>query len=114
MAIEDFEYVEEEEVDEIDYYEIVSLKEIIKLNPSFIAFSNEEIYNYLFNFLKSKTKAENFLKLFTDVIEKQKNKININNFIVVADAKRDDFSELDIDEFILKIKNSNKEQIQIA
>jgi len=113
MAIEDFEYVEEE-LEDIDYYEIISLKEIIKLNPTFIAFSNEEIYNYLFNFFKSKTKADFFLNLFLNVIEKQKNKINVNNFVIVADAKRDNFNELDIDDFILKIKNSNKEQIQIA
>jgi hypothetical protein len=65
----------EEELDEIEYYEIVSLDEIIKLNPNFIAFSNEEIYNYLFNFLKSKSKADNFLDLFTTIIEQKKNKM---------------------------------------
>jgi len=103
-----------EELDEIDYYEIVSLDEIIKLNPTFVAFSNEEIYNFLFNFLKSKTKAEGFLMLFTDIINRQKTNINVNNLIVVADAHRDKLNEIDIDDFILKVKNSNKEQIQIA
>jgi hypothetical protein len=45
--LEEFKY-EDEELDEIDYYEIVSYDEIIKFNPTFVAFSNEEIYNYLF------------------------------------------------------------------
>ena len=111
---EGFIYEPNEELDDIDYYEIVSLDEIIKLNPSFVAFSNEEIYNYLFNFLKSKSKANGFLNLFNDIIEKQKTPFNINNFIIIADAKRDDFSQLDIEDFISKIKNSNKEQISIA
>jgi len=111
---EGFIYEPNEELDDIDYYEIVSLDEIIKFNPSFVAFSNEEIYNHLFNFLKSKSKANGFLKLFNNIIEKQKTPYNINNFVIIADAKRDDFTQLDIDEFVNKIKNSNKEQISIA
>ena len=111
---EEFIYDDSEELEEIDYYEIVSLEEIIKLNPTFVAFSNEEIYNFLFNFFKSKTKAEGFLMLFTDIINRQKTKVNVKNIIVVADAQRDKFNEIDIDDFIFKVKNSNKEQIQIA
>jgi hypothetical protein len=111
--LEEFKY-EDEELDEIDYYEIVSYDEIIKFNPTFVAFSNEEIYNYLFSFFNSRTKADSFLKLFTDIIKRQQININANNFIVVADAKRGEFEELDIEDFILKIKNSNKEQIQLA
>ena len=107
---EGFIYEPNEELDDIDYYEIVSLDEIIKLNPSFVAFSNEEIYNYLFNFLKSKSKANGFLNLFNDIIEKQKTPFNINNFIIIADAKRDDFSQLDIEDFISKIKNKLKKR----
>lgn len=105
---EDYEYYDEE-LDEIDYYEIVSLDDIIKLNPTFVAFSNEEIYNYLFAFFNSRSKSEFFLKLFTIVIEKQQNSINTKNIIVVADAKRNDFQELDIEEFITKLKNSSKD-----
>jgi hypothetical protein len=111
---EGFIFESNEELDEIDYYEIVSLDEIIKLNPSFVAFSNEEIYNHLFNFLKSKSKAIGFLNLFNSIIEKQQTSYNINNFIIIADANRDNFSELDINDFVNKIKNSNKEQINIA
>ena len=60
MEEQGFKY-EDEELDEIDYYEIVSLDEIIKINPVFVAFSQEELYDYFFNFLISKTKAEGFL-----------------------------------------------------
>jgi hypothetical protein len=105
---------DDEELDEIDYYEIVSLEEIIKSNPTFVAFSDEEIYNFLFNFFKSKTKAEGFLMLFTDIINRQRTKANVKNLIVVADAQRDKLDDIDIEDFILKVKNSNKEQIQIA
>jgi hypothetical protein len=113
MSEEDYTY-DDEELDEIDYYEIVSLEDIIKSNPTFIAFSNEEIYNFLFNFFKSKTKAEGFLILFTDIINRQRSKINTKNLIVIADAQRDKLQDINIEDFILKIKNSNKEQIQIA
>ena len=123
--------MENEELDEIDYYEIVSLDEIVKFNPTFVAFSNDEIYNNLFQFFKSSTKAENFLRLFTEIIDKQKNQLEIKNFIIVADAKRGNFSEKPdikegeenyndikdsfmINEFINKIKNSNKDQVKLA
>jgi hypothetical protein len=105
---------EDEELNEIDYYEIVSLDEIIKLNPIFVAFSQEELYDYFFNFLKNKTKAEGFLNLFNDVIERKKTQYNTNNFIIVSDAKRDNYQELDIEEFVMKIKSNNKEQIDFA
>jgi hypothetical protein len=35
----------DEDIPEIDYFELVSIDEIIKNNPNFIAFSKEEIYN---------------------------------------------------------------------
>ena len=125
MAEEELFQFDDEQLNEIDYFEIVSLEEIIKLNPTFVAFSNEEIYNYLFTFFKSKSKADSFLNLFSSIIEKQKTKINTNNFIVVSDAKRGWFSNIDddddtdsknliIEEFITKIKNSNKLPIKEA
>ena len=53
MEEQGFKY-EDEELNEIDYFEIVSLDEIIKNNPVFVAFSQEELYDYFFNFFKSK------------------------------------------------------------
>ncbi len=124
--------MENEELDEIDYYEIVSLEEISKFNPTFVAFSNDEIYNNLLQFFNSdKTKANNFLNLFNEIINRQINNININNFIIVADAKRGDFMEylvindefekqekiksaFMLEEFVNKIKNSNKDQVKLG
>jgi len=108
--------MENEELDEIDYYEIVSYDEIIKFNPTFVAFSDEEIYNHLFTFFQNKEKSENFLKLFSEIIYRQKNPNQFKNLIIVADAKRGDFSNenFDISEFVNKIKNSNKEQILLG
>jgi len=113
MEEQGFKY-EDEELDEIDYYEIVSFDEIIKLNPVFVAFTQEELYDYFFNFLKNKTKAEGFLNLFNDVIERKKSPYNTNNFIIVADAKRENYQDIDIEEFVAKVKSNNKEQIQFA
>lgn len=122
----DFNY-QDEELDEIDYFEIVSLNEIIKLNPTFVAFSNEEIYNHLLGFFQSTIKAESFLNLFNEIIDRQRNPIRTKNFIIVADAKRGNFMEISdeeeqeeikegfrISEFVSMIKNSNKEQVQLA
>ena len=69
----------DEELNEIEYYELVSIEEIIKENPDFIAFSREDIYNEIFNFVKNKTKSGIFIKLFYEIIDK---KPNINNFII--------------------------------
>jgi len=95
----------DEELPEIEYYELVSIDELIKINPNFIAFSREEIYNELFNFVKTKTKTENFLKLFYEIINK---KININNFIIIADSIRGDFEEEEISPFIDQLKKYDK------
>ena len=95
----------DEELNEIEYYELVSIEEIIKENPDFIAFSREDIYNEIFNFVKNKTKSGIFIKLFYEIIDK---KPNINNFIIVADANRGDYENLDIGEFINSIKKYNK------
>jgi hypothetical protein len=107
---EDIIYIEED-LPEIEYYELVSLEEIVKNNPTFIAFSREEIYNELFNFLKKKNKTECFLNLFYEIINK---KTNVNNFIVVADAKKTNFEDLEIDIFISELKKYDKLQPSLA
>jgi len=122
--------MENEELDEIEYYEIVTLEEISKFDSTFVAFSNEEIYNNLLQFFKpDKIKARNYLTLFTEIINRQVAKTDTNNFIVVANAKRGDFSEYEIEdedtqqkiksvfminEFVNKIKDSNKIDIKSA
>jgi len=105
MSIEDDEIQIDEELEEIDYYELVSIEEIIKVNPDFIAFSKEDIYNEIFNFVKNKSKTSIFLKLFYEIINK---KPNVNNFIILADAIRGEYETLDIADFINSIKKYNK------
>ena len=95
----------DEEIPEINYFELVSIDEIIKNNPNFIAFSREEIYNELFNFVKTKPKTECFLKLFYEIVNK---KTNVDNFIVIADANRGNFEDLNIEEFIADLKKYDK------
>jgi hypothetical protein len=95
----------DEDIPEIDYFELVSIDEIIKNNPNFIAFSREEIYNELFNFVKTKPKAECFLKLFYEIVNK---KTNVNNFVVIADANRGNYEDLNIEEFISDLKKYDK------
>ena len=92
----------DEEIPEINYFEVVSINEIIKNNPNFIAFSKEEIYNELFNFVKTKSKTECFLKLFYEIVNK---KTNVNNFIVIADANRGDYQNLNIENIISSEKS---------
>ena len=105
MSSDEIIYVDED-IPEIEYYELVSMEDLIKENPNFIAFSKEEIYNEIFNFVKEKSKSENFLKLFYEIINR--NKMISNNFIIVADADRGNFEEEDIAEFISNLKKYDK------
>jgi hypothetical protein len=94
-----------EDIPEIEYFELVSIDEILKTNPNFIAFSREEIYNELFNFVKTKPKTECFLKLFYEIVKKN---INVNNFVIIADANRGEFETEIIEEFINDLKKYDK------
>ena len=46
--------LEDEELPDIEYLEILTMEEIIKNNPSFIAFSKQQIYDELYNIFKNK------------------------------------------------------------
>ena len=106
--------IEDEELPEIEYYQIVSIDEIIKENPTFIAFSREDIYNELYNFFKDKTKVTNFIELFYNTINNKSNKLNINNFVIVSDAYKKDLTLEDIDKFTSSIKKLNKIQYKLG
>jgi hypothetical protein len=82
----------------------MTLEEIIKNNPIFIAFSKEEIYNELYDFFKNKNKVSNILNLFYDVVYKKKNIKFNNNYIIITEAFRKDLINEEIEEFISKIK----------
>ena len=70
MSIDINEYkYEDEELDDIEYLEIMSLEDIIKDNPSFIALSKTDIRDSLYNMFSSTKKADNITKLFYDIID---------------------------------------------
>ena len=95
---EDF-IIEDEELDEIEYLEILSLDEIIKENPSFIALSRDEIYHTLYELFKNKRKADDITQLFYDVINNNNEKLgklkDYSHYIFKADAEKQDYTEMD-------------------
>jgi hypothetical protein len=117
--MEDLNY-EDEELDEIEYFEILSYDEIIKINPTFIELDDRQIENYLLNFFKSPSKSKAFLKLFNDIINIQKNPSNTKNFIIIIDAQKGNFNEDEtekpfiLNDFINKIKETSKEEIAFS
>ena len=97
ININDNEYIfEEEELDDIEYLEIMSLDDIIKDNPSFIALSREEIKSSLFELFANKKKANNITNLFYDIIndiDGNRGKLkNYDNYVFDAEAEKNDYS----------------------
>jgi hypothetical protein len=97
ININDNEYIfEEEELEDIEYLEIMSLDDIIKDNPSFIALSREEIKSSLFELFANKKKANNITTLFYDIIndiDDNRGKLKkYDNYVFDADAEKKDYS----------------------
>lgn len=96
MSIEIGDYTynyEDEELDDIEYLEIMSLDEIIKDNPSFIALSENDIRDNLYNTFLNNKKANNVTKLFYEIIndinEKRGVLNNYDNYIFNAEAEKE-------------------------
>lgn len=84
ILIDDIEYnIEDEELEEVSYYEILSLDEIIKDNPTFVAFSREEIVNELDNIFKDSDKSHSLAELFY----KDKS-ADVTNVVFVGDVEK--------------------------
>jgi len=84
ILIDDIEYnIENEELDEVSYYEILTIDEIIKDNPVFIAFSKEEVFNELNNFFEDSSKSQSM----TDLFFKDKY-VNTMNYVFVGDVTK--------------------------
>ena len=60
---------EDEELDEIEYLEIVSLDELINDNPAFIAMSREDIYENLYELFSDKKRSNTVTQLFYDFLD---------------------------------------------
>jgi hypothetical protein len=98
VNINDNEYIfEEEELDDIEYLEIMSLDDIIKDNPSFIALSRDEIKNSLFELFANNKKANNITNLFYDIIndiDDNRGKLkNYDNYVFDAEAEKKDYGK---------------------
>jgi hypothetical protein len=98
VNINDNEYIfEEEELDDIEYLEIMSLDDIIKDNPSFIALSSDEIKNSLFELFANNKKANNITNLFYDIIndiDDNRGKLkNYDNYVFDAEAEKKDYGK---------------------
>jgi len=85
--------IEDEELDDIEYLEILTLDEIIKDNPAFISLSRTEIYEKLNDFFTNNKKAENVTQLIYNILQ-NKNEINgrpedYTNYAFKVDAIKD-------------------------
>lgn len=86
IVIDSLSYIiDDEELNDIDYYEILTMEEIIKDNPTFLAFSREEISDELNNFFNDRNKADTLSDLFYKKTSK-----DIRNYVFVADAEKHD------------------------
>lgn len=77
--------IDDEELNDIEYYEILTMEELIKDNPTFLAFSREEISDELNNFFDDRNKADSLTDLFYRDTTR-----NIRNYVFVADAEKQD------------------------
>lgn len=99
MAMDmDIEYLEEE-LEDIEYTEILSFEEMSRINPSFIAMDKEEIYNSLYTFFKNKKKSDLLRSLFYDILdhrESKNGKINdYSNYVFAAEGEITKYGEDD-------------------
>jgi hypothetical protein len=96
----DIEYLDEE-LDDIEYTEILSFEEMSRINPSFIALDKEEIYNSLYVFFKDKKKADLLRSLFYEILENRESKngkINdYSNYIFAAEGELENYGDGDGD-----------------
>ena len=94
IEIDDYTYkYEDEDLDDIEYLEIMSLDDIIKDNPSFIALSEIDIRDNLSNMFLNNKKAKNVTKLFYEIIndinEKRGVLDNYDNYIFNAEVEKE-------------------------
>jgi hypothetical protein len=94
--LRDIEYIDEE-LDDIEYTEILSFEEMSKINPSFIALNKDEIYNNLYIFFKNNKKSDLLRNLFYEILsnrESNNGKINdYTNYIFATEGKIEKYGD---------------------
>uniref|UniRef100_A0A6C0LH85 Uncharacterized protein n=1 Tax=viral metagenome TaxID=1070528 RepID=A0A6C0LH85_9ZZZZ len=100
----DIEYLEEE-LEDIEYTEILSFEEMSEINPSFIAMDKEEIYNNLYTFFKNKKKSDLLRSLFYDILvnrDAKNGKINdYANYVFATEGELTKYGEDDTPDAVL-------------
>ena len=90
----DIEYLDEE-LDDIEYTEILSFEEMSRINPSFIALDKEEIYNSLYVFFNDKKKSNLLRNLFYEILENRESKKgkieDYSNYIFAAEGELENY-----------------------
>ena len=94
--LKDIEYIDED-LDDIEYTEILSFDEMSKINPSFIALDKDDIYNYLYIFFKNKKKSDLMRDLFYEILINRDNKngkiTDYTNYIFSTEGELEKYGE---------------------
>lgn len=81
----------DEELPELEYYEILTFDELILINPDFITLTSKEIYSELYEIFKNANKSNNFLDLFYNITDKEI--INTTNYVLITQAVKKTYYE---------------------
>ena len=94
--LKDIEYIDED-LDDIEYTEILSFDEMSKINPSFISLDKDDIYNYLYIFFKNKKKSNLMRDLFYEILINRDSKngkiTDYTNYIFSTEGELEKYGE---------------------
>lgn len=97
---EDYLIFEDEPLDEIEIKEYVTLEEILKDNPRFLAFSESDLYTKTDELLSDDIRTRAFIKLHKSVLLEDKSRtshqIHCNYTLPKLDVIRDDFEDINL------------------
>jgi len=83
----------DEELEDIEYYEILSFDEIIKENNKFIAFTKKELYNEIYELFNNANKTNSFINLFYNIVDDKE--FDTTNYILTTDCVKKIYYEND-------------------
>jgi len=87
---EDIIYLDEE-LPDIEYYELLTFEELIEINPDFISLTSKEIYSELYEIFKNANKSNKFLDLFYNLTDKKE--IDTTNYVLISQAIKKTYYE---------------------
>ena len=81
----------DEELPDIEYYELLTFEELIEINPDFISLTSKEIYSELYEIFKNANKSNKFLDLFYSLTDKKE--IDTTNYVLISQAIKKTYYE---------------------